>query len=77
VPGTRPPYPPEFKRQIMELARTEPSGRGLVRDSSHANETIPDRMWQADRDEDADRSGLTTGRRKELHRLCRKTLGSG
>ena len=75
MPKTRPPYAPEFRRQMVELVR---AGRDPV-DLSHEFEPSAQaiRNWvaQADRSEgrrDQKNGALTTAEREELVRLRRE-----
>ncbi len=68
---TRLPYPPEFRRQIVELARAGRSVQELAEEFEPSYWTI--RMWikQADRDDGLSANGLTSEEREELRRLRR------
>ena len=62
MPRTHRPYAPEFKRQIVELAREfEPTYESI-------------RKWiqQADRDEGRSANGLSTDEREQLRQLKRE-----
>lgn len=72
MPQTHPPYAPEYRRRIVELAR---SGRGvneLAREFEPAVETIRQWIKQAELDEGLRTDGLTTSEREELDRLRRE-----
>ncbi len=71
MPRTRPPHPPEFRRE-MELVRAGRAARELSREFEPSYETIRGWVKQADRDEGRDPSGMTTGEREELRRLRRE-----
>lgn len=73
MPKTRPPYPLEFRRQMIELVRTGRTPRELAREFEPSYETIRAWVRQADRDEGRSASGLTTQEREELRRLRRET----
>ena len=66
-------YPPEFRRQIVELVR---SGRRnpeeLSREFEPTAQAIRNWVAQADRDEGRRADGLTTAERQELGRLRRE-----
>ena len=64
-------YPPEFRRQIVELHRAGRSVAELTREFEPGEQTI--RLWikQAEIDE-GQREGLTTDEREELRRLRRE-----
>ena len=68
----RPPYPPEFRRQLVELVRAGRTPESLAREFEPSSEAI--RLWvkQADLDEGRRQDGLTTEERKELVRLRRE-----
>jgi transposase len=72
MPRTRAPYPPEFRRQVVELVRTGRTPRELSRECEPSYETIRNWVRQADRDEGRDPSGMTTGEREEVGRLRRE-----
>ncbi len=69
MPRTHAPYPPEFRRQMVELVR---SGRGpeeLAREFELSAQSIRNWVCQADLDEGRRRDGLTTKERGEVRRL--------
>jgi transposase len=72
VPRTRPAYPPEFRREAIELLRQGRSARELSESLGVSEQTL--RNWrrqdQIDRHERDD--GLTTDERDELARLRRE-----
>jgi transposase len=72
VPRTRPAYPPEFRREAVELLRAGRSPRELAESLGVSEQTL--RNWrrqdQLDRHERDD--GLTTDERAELVRLRRE-----
>lgn len=69
---TRPPYPPEFRRQIVELVRSGRSMAELAREFEPTYETIRQWVRQADRDEGRNGTGLTSDERETLRRLRRE-----
>ena len=73
MPRTRKPYPLEFRRQIVELARAGRSISELAAEFEPSGETIRNWIKQADLDEGARTDGLTSAERDELRRL-RKEL---
>ena len=72
MPVTRPPYPPEFRRQLVELVRAGRSPEELAREFEPSAQTIRNWVQQADRDEGRRDDGLTTAERAELRRLRRE-----
>lgn len=72
VPRTRPAYPPEFRREAIELLRTGRSPSELAERLGVSPQTL--RNWrrqdQLDRHERDD--GVTTDEREELARLRRE-----
>lgn len=73
MPRTRKPYPLEFRRQIVELARAGRSVSELAAEFEPSGETIRNWIKQADLDEGARTDGFTSAERDELRRL-RKEL---
>jgi transposase len=68
----KPPYPPEFRREAVQLTRT--SGRSIAqvaRDLGVSNQTLRNWIKQADVDA-GKREGLTTDEREELRSLRRE-----
>ena len=72
MPITRPPYPPEFRRQIIELARAGRSASELAREFEPSYETIRNWIRQAERDEGRRADGLSSSDKEELRRLRRE-----
>ena len=68
---TRPPYPPEFRRQMVELVRSGRSPEALSREFEPTAQSIRNWVEQADLDEGLRSDGLTTAEREELRRLRR------
>jgi transposase len=72
VPKTRPAYPPEFRREEVELLRAGRTPRDLSESLGVSEQTL--RNWrrqdQIDRHERDD--GLTSDEREELARLRRE-----
>lgn len=63
------PYPPEFKDEMVRLARNGRSARSLAREFAPTEQTIRRWVRRADLDEGRGGDGLTTSERKELLRL--------
>ena len=72
MPRTRKPYPPEFKRQMIELVRAGRNPEELAREFEPSAQSIRNWVVQADRDEGRRQDGLTTEERQELSRLRRE-----
>ena len=69
---TRKPYPPEFRRQMIELVRAGRTPEELAREFEPTAESIRNWVKQADRDEGRRDDGLTSVEREELRRLRRE-----
>ncbi len=69
MPRTRGPYPAEFRRWIIELARAGRSVAELAKEFEPSYWTIRQWIKQADRDEGRSAEGLSTAEREELGRL--------
>ena len=70
MPRTRPPYPPEFRAEAVELIRSGAKGyRELSRDVGVSDQTLRNWVRQADIDAGRRHDGLSTGEREELRRL--------
>ena len=69
---TRPPYTPEFRRQMVELVRAGRSPEELAQEFEPTAQSI--RNWVAQAERNAGRRGdsLTTSEREELNRLRRE-----
>ncbi len=69
---TRLPYPPEFRRQIVELARAGRSVQELAEEFEPSYWTIRTWIKQADRDDGLSAAGLSSQDKEELRRLRRE-----
>jgi transposase len=65
-------YPPEFKRQMVELLRSGRSPEELAREFEPSAGPIRTWVKRADLDEGRRSDGLTTDERAELRRLKRE-----
>ena len=72
MPRSRPHYPPEFKHELVELARSGRSFGSLSREFGPDPQTIQSWVKQADLDEGRRTDGLTTAERQDLVRLRRE-----
>jgi transposase len=72
MPPTKPPYPPEFRREAVQLAQnTDRSIAQVARDLGVSNQTLRNWIKQADV-EAGRREDLSTDEREELRRLRRE-----
>jgi transposase len=68
-----PPYPPEFRREAIELVRTSgKSRRAIAVDLGISTETLRQWVKQAELDAGLRQDGLSTDERAELRRLQRE-----
>ena len=65
-------YPPEFRRQMVELVRSGRNPEELSREFEPTAQAIRNWVAQTDRDEGRRADGLTTAERQELGRLRRE-----
>lgn len=72
MPRTHTPYPPEFRRQMIELVRAGRSPEDLAQEFEPSAQAIRNWLQQADRDEGRRSDGLTSAERDELTRLRRE-----
>jgi transposase len=73
MPRTRPPYPPEFRAEAIELVRSaQKSVVEVARDLEVSEQTLHNWLHQADLDAGRRQDGLTTAERDELNRLRRE-----
>jgi len=72
MPKSHPPYPPEYRRQMVELVRAGRTPGELAREFECSSQAIRNWVRQADRDEGRRDDGLTTEEREELRGLRRE-----
>lgn len=72
MPGTHEPYPPEFRRQMVELVRSGRTPAELAREFEPSEGAIRNWVKRADLDEGRRSDGLTSDERDELRRLKRE-----
>lgn len=75
MPKSRPPYPAEFREQLVELCRAGRTPAELSREFGCSAQTITNWMGQAAIDRGKPlpgKEGLTTAEREELARLRRQ-----
>ena len=69
---SRPRYPAEYRRQMVDLVRSGRSPDHLAREFEPSAQSIRNWVGQADRDEGRRSDGSTTAEREELRRLRRE-----
>jgi transposase len=72
MPKSRPPYPPELRRQLVELVRAGRTPEELAREYEPSAQAIRNWVAQADRDQGQRHDGLTSAEKEELGRLRRE-----
>ncbi len=72
MPRSRPPYPREFREELIRLARSGRTPEALSKEYEPSAQTVRNWVAQADRDEGRRDDGLTTAEREELRRLRRE-----
>ena len=72
MPKSHAAYPPEFRRQMVELVRAGRDPEQLSREFEPTAQSIRNWVAQAERDEGQRDDGLTTVEREELRRLRRE-----
>jgi len=74
MPRSHAPYPPEFRRRMVELVRSGRAPGELAREFEPSEQSIRNWVCQADLDEGRRSDGLTTEEREELRRLRREVV---
>ena len=72
MPRSRPPYPPEFREQMVALVRAGRTPEELGKEFEPSAQTIRNWVNQAELDAGTRTNGLTTEEREELRRLRRE-----
>ena len=72
MPKSRPPYPPELRRRMVELVGSGRSPESLAEEYEPSGESIRNWVKQADRGGGKRQDGLTTEEKDELARLRRE-----
>jgi len=74
---SHPPYPTEFRWQIVELVRSGRSPEELAKEFEPSSQAIRTLVRRADLDEGRCKDGTTTMEREELRRLRRENKRLG
>jgi transposase len=72
MPKSRPPYDLEFRRRVVELARSGKAIEALSREFGPTSTSIRNWVRQADLDEGVRKDGLTSEEKAELTALRRE-----
>ena len=72
MPKTHHPYTPEYRRRLVELARSGRTPESLAKQFEPSAQAIRNWVRQGDLDEGRRTDGLTTEEREELARLRRE-----
>jgi transposase len=72
MPKSRPPYPAEYRRRLIELVRAGKTPEELSRQFEPSAQAIRNWVAQVDRDDGKRGDGLTSAEREELARLRRE-----
>ena len=73
MPKFRVPYPPEFRRQMVELVRSGPTPEDLSREFEPTAQSIWNWVREAERDGGTRKDdGVTSREREELSKLRRE-----
>ena len=72
MPKSRPPYPPELRRRLVQLVRSGRSPVELAEEFEPSEQCIRNWVKQADLDQGQRQDGLTSGEKEELQRLRRE-----
>lgn len=72
MPRQKPPYTPEFRRQMIELVGSGRSPESLAREFEPTAQAIRNWVAQAGRDDGRSDDGLKTDERDEINRLRRE-----
>ncbi|MBM3280090.1 MAG: transposase [Candidatus Handelsmanbacteria bacterium] len=72
MPRSRPPYPAEFRQQVLELAQAGRTPEELAQEFEPTAQTIRNWIAQSQRDQGQRQDGLSSPEREEIARLRRE-----
>ena len=72
MPKSRPPYPPELRRRLVEMVRNGRRPAELAEEFEPSEQCIRNWVKQAERDGGMRQDGLTSAEKEELARLRRE-----
>lgn len=72
MPKTRPPYPPEFRREAVQLVRSGRSVKDVAESLGCSDQSLHNWVKQEQLDRHERDDGLTSDEREELRRLRRE-----
>ncbi len=72
MPKSRPPYPPEFRQQMVDLVRAGRTPEELSREFEPTAQSIWNWVRQVERNQGVRQDGLTTDEKEELRGLRRE-----
>jgi transposase len=72
MPKTHPPYPPEFRRRLVELVRAGRKPEELAREFEPSGQAIRNWVRQSGLEEETRQEGSSSAEREELQRLRRE-----
>ena len=72
MPKSRPPYPPELRRRLVEMVRAGKNPVELAEQVEPSEQCIRNWVKQAERDAGKRQDGLTSAEKDELARLRRE-----
>lgn len=74
MPKTRPPYPPEFRREAVQLVRSGRSVKDVAESLGCSDQSLHNWVKQDQLDRHERDDGLTSEEREELRRLRRENV---
>ena len=72
IPKTRPPYPPEFRREAVQLVRSGRSVKDVAQSLGCSDQSLHNWVKQDQLDRHEREDGLTSAERDELRELRRR-----